>query len=444
MRGRDDRPRGALGRPSSNLGDRHGAGRDRRCRAGHGNGGLLGTGLSARGIEEDRDFLVRFPLILGGWVLAIVVFAMVSTIGVALQGRARELAGQRLLGATPRQVSAMVTIETVVVATVAAVPGIGAGHLLGAGLLNGIRHAGLVDGAVGYTPGGWLSLLAALLIVASAAVSAWAGSRAVASSSPIAEPARTPVSRRAGRVRRLLAVAVGSATSLTVLTVDPAGIMGTALTGPACVSVAVGLSLLAAELLAAAVVVLGRIPALRSAIGHLAARNLAAAPQRARPAVTFLTLLIVVAAGTLSIQGIENRHGAADGEGQLLAVVNYLVVILIAAFMAIALANNLVAAISRRATEFATMRLVGATDEHLRRMLLGEALTAVAISTAAGGLGAVLATMPFAVLKSGGVAGAFMPLPYVLSAMVSAGVTLAVTELAARRVIHSVSTAPRT
>ncbi|MEV4079407.1 hypothetical protein AB0J43_03825 [Nonomuraea fuscirosea] len=55
----------------------------------------------------------------------------------------------------------------------------------------------------------------------------------------------------------------------------------------------------------------------------MAAINLSAAPERMRPIVTFLTLFISVAAGTLSMQGIENSVGPANSTAQVLASINY-------------------------------------------------------------------------------------------------------------------------
>lgn len=48
---------------------------------------LLGTGLAESTAAADRAFLVQFPLIMGGWAVAIVLFAMVSTISVAHRPR---------------------------------------------------------------------------------------------------------------------------------------------------------------------------------------------------------------------------------------------------------------------------------------------------------------------------------------------------------------------
>ncbi|NEW38105.1 FtsX-like permease family protein [Nocardia cyriacigeorgica] len=403
--------------------------------------GLLGTGLSSDTAVGDRDFLVRFPLILGGWVLAIVVFAMVSTIGVALQGRAGEIAGIRLVGATPSQVRRMVVAETAVVAAIAAVPGLGGGQLLGAGLLAGIRGTGLIDDATGYFPGAALPLIGAASMLGASIAAAWIGSRTIASRSPVDDPSPARVRGRTGRARPIAAISVliaGLASSFTVLAIDPADILTTALTGPGCVLVAVGASLLAPELITMAEFVFGKVPALRAgAAGHLTALNLAAAPERVRPAVTFLTLFIGVAAGTLSMQGIENDYGAEGGDGQLLAAINYLVVVLIAAFMAIALSNNLVASIARRHTEFVSMHLIGATATQSRRMLISEATAAVTVSAVAGGLGAFASTAPFAITKTGDPLAALAPLPYAVSIMAGAVITLSVTALAGRRMINT-------
>ncbi|UGT52516.1 FtsX-like permease family protein [Nocardia asteroides] len=403
--------------------------------------GLLGTGLAANA-SADRDFLVLFPLILGGWVLAIVLFAMVSTIGVAMQGRAGEIAGLRLVGATPSQVRRMVVAETAVVGLVAVLPGLGGGQLLGAGLLAGIRAGGLVEESTGYSPGVTLPLIGAALMLVAGVAAAWIGSRAVASRSPVEEPSRTRARpRRARPIAAAALLVAGLASSFTVLAIEPADILTTALTGPGCVLVAVGLSLLAPELISLAESVFGKVPALRAgAAGHLAALNLAAAPERVRPAVTFLTLFVGVAAGTLSMQGIENQYGAAGGDGQLMAAINYLVVALIAAFMAIALSNNLIASITRRHAEFAALHLIGSTAGQSRRMLIGETAAAVTVSAVVGGLGAFASTVPFAITKTGDPLAALAPLPYVLVIVAGAVITLGVTTLTGGRVISAAAT----
>jgi putative ABC transport system permease protein len=234
-------------------------------------------------------------------------------------------------------------------------------------------------------------------------------------------------------------IGAGLASSASVLGMDPADILTTAMTGPGCVLVAVGLCVLAPELVAAVNLALRALrPAHRAAASHLAAINLSAAPDRVRPTVTFLTLFVGVAAGTLSMQGIENAAGTAAGSGgQVLASINYFVVALIAAFMAIALTNNLVASITQRRAEFAVMSLVGSTGQQTHRMLVREIGAATAISAVAGSVGAFLAVLPFAIVKTGDPLQAAAPLPYAITIAIGVCVTLGVSSLVGRHVIRT-------
>ncbi|SFJ44881.1 putative ABC transport system permease protein [Amycolatopsis sacchari] len=395
---------------------------------------LLGTGLADGTAAADRPFLTQFPLIMGGWVVAIVVFAVVSTVTVTLGGRAGEISGLRLLGAAPRQVRVMVSAETFAVAAVAAPPGLGLGYLLGLLVLAGVRSSGLTDPVSGYAPGFLLPLAGAVVVLAASVVAAWTGSRKAAERGPVDVPVVTRV-RRSGRPRRVAAVVllvagIGSASAVLGLSADD--IATTAMTGPATVLTAIGLAILAPELVSLANR-LARVP--RGASGHLAAVNLAVAPDRLRPAVTFLTLLVGVAAGTLSMQGIENEHSASGGTARVLASINYLVVVLIALFMAIALTNNLVAALGRRREEFAAMSLIGATAGQTRRMLLWEIAAATVVSVLAAVVGAVVCVVPFSIVKTGGVAAAFAPGPYLLSIALGVVLALGVTTGAGNRAI---------
>ncbi len=406
--------------------------------------GLLNTGLAAT-VTADRSFLTQFPLILGGWIVVVVVFAMVSTVGVALEGRVGEIAGIRLIGATPRQVQWLSVLETTAVALVAAVPGIAAGYLLGWALGRSIDAAGLTAETVAFAPGVLLPLGGALVVILAGVAAAWLGSRTAAARSPIADAApargtRTGKARRAGRGRLLAGIALtaaGLTSSAAVLGMSPDDVTTTALTGPGCVLVAAGLSVLAPELITIANRVLHALPASRTiAPTHLATINLAVAPERARPTVTFLTLFMGIAAGTLGMQGIENAVGSPDGEGRHIAAINYVVVGLIATFMAIALANNLIATIARRRPEFATMALVGATGSQTLRMLVTEVTAATLVSAVAGCVGAAASILPFAIVKSGDPFMALAPVPYLLAVGVGAGITLAVTHRAGRRAIR--------
>ncbi|MBB5078362.1 FtsX-like permease family protein [Nonomuraea endophytica] len=404
---------------------------------------LLATGLAEGTATADRPFLTQFPLIMGGWVVAIVLFAMVSTIGVALGGRAGEIAGLRLIGATPRQVRLMIAVETLAVSTMAALPGLAGGYLLGWAVTGAIRDTGLIADVTVYAPGVLLPVAGTLVVMAASVVAAWFGSRSPAYRSPVADaaaPARRRTSKRPGRGRRVAgvaAIAAGLVSSAAVLAMDPASVLTTAMTGPGCVLVAAGLSTLAPEFLALVSRLLGAVRGRRGAAAHLAAINLSAAPDRVRPAATFLTLFTGIAAGTLSMQGIENAAGAGGGAGQLMASINYLVVVLISAFMAIALSNNLIASITRRRAEFSVMTLVGATRAQTLGMLVREVAAAAVVSVAAGGLGAFASVLPFAIVKTGDPLQAAAPLVYAGTIAAGMAVTVGVAVLAGRRTLRA-------
>lgn len=398
---------------------------------------VMATGLAPSTPDGDRPFLVQFPVILGSWILAIVIFAVVSTVGVALGGRVDEIRGLRLIGATPAQVQWMVTIETIAVSAVAAVAGVGLGYGLGSAVVSMTAITGVTSGEAPFMPGVLLPVSAGAITAVAAGIGAFLGSRAGARRSPVG--LETAVRRaRATRPRRIVAGALivgGLGSSATALAMDPSTVYATAATGPGCVLVAVGAALFASELLHAADVVLGRVlQRVGSADARLAATNLRIAPSRIRPAATFLTLLIGVSVGTLSMQAIENSAtDVSGGIGQLMAAINYLVVVLIAAFMTIALVNNLIASIGQRRGELAVMSSVGATIGQSTRMLLIEVAIAVIVSVLAGSIGAIVAVIPFAILKTGSVAAAFQLVPVLIAVVAAAGIALLTTAVVGRR-----------
>ncbi|MGY4719550.1 FtsX-like permease family protein [Naumannella huperziae] len=401
--------------------------------------GILASGLAPGANDADRPFLTQFPAIMGSWILAIVVFAVVSTVGVALDGRTEEIGGMRLIGATPGQVRRMVALETAAVALAAALPGVAVSYLVGWVIVAQVRDVGLIHPESVYRPGlGWPVLAAGLIVLASIA-GGYLGARTLAARSPVEAAGPSDRASRSGRVRRIVAAAlimIGLISSASSLAMPASSVYATAATGPGCVLVAVGLCLLARELVGLAERVLRLLPAGRSASWHLARINLRTVPDRIRPAVTFLTLFLGVSTGILTMQGIENAaNGGAGGIGVVMASINYLVVVLIAAFMAIALANNLIAAINGRRGEFATMSSVGATEPQVRAMLLCETLVGLAVATLASTLGAVVAVIPFAIAKLGDVRAAAAPGPYLLMIAIGAALTVGVTVFAERAAV---------
>ena len=404
---------------------------------------ILATGIAPETAVADRPFLTQFPLIMGTWILAIVVFAVVSTVSVALENRTEEITGLRLIGATPEQVRRLAAVETAAISVVAALPGVALSYLLGGVIVSRVAANGLISAASHYTPGWVLPATAGLLVIAAGVLGGHLGARSAARRSPIGAPETAASRQRGPRVRRAAAVTlivIGLASSVTSLAMDPSSVYATAATGPGVVLVAVGTALLAAEILGLANRLLGKASVRGTASVHLARIILREVPQRSRPLVTFLVLFIGVSSGTLTMQAIENdANSNSGGIGAVMASINYLVVVLIAAFMAIALANTIVSAIAARREELRDLRLVGATAGQVRRTVVAEGVIAILASAVAAAVSAAVVVIPFAIAKLGTPLAVLNPVPYVMTIVIGAlltiGIISAATRLPGRRVV---------
>ncbi|WP_228000742.1 FtsX-like permease family protein [Nocardia australiensis] len=399
---------------------------------------VFATGIATGTVAADRGLLTQFAAILGGWVLCIVIFAVVTTVAVGMDTRLEEVRGLRLIGATPAQVQRMVALESATIGVSAALPALAIGYPVGGLLIVLMRRAGLVDPATSYAPGLAAPLIATALVVAACLTGGYLGSRRVAGGSPV-DPAPGGRARaRRGRARPLLALtvlSVGVGSSVTAFAAGPDSVLATAATGPGCVLIATGFALLATESLHLAEIWTRRlIPRSRTAGDHLARINVRTDPERIRPIAMFVTLFVGIAAGTLSMQSIENTtHRATSGTGAMIASINYVVVGFIAAFLAVALVNNMIISIGRRRAEFATMNLIGATGTQIRSMLTREVTLALIVGLIGGCVGAIVAVLPFAIVKTGNPWQSVAPVPYLIAVVPAVMTTMLVTRRLGRR-----------
>ncbi|AJW42365.1 ABC transport system integral membrane protein [Rhodococcus sp. B7740] len=389
--------------------------------------GLLASSRSAAN-PDDQQFLLMFPAILGSWVLAISMFAIASTVSVVMLARAGEFDTLRRLGATGTQIRQLICLETAVVGTIVAIPAAAAGTVLGSIIFARLHTIGMVDTATDYSPGIVMTSVATGCLVAISGVAAQFGSRQTASQHD---------SMRRRRVAAALVLAVGMGSSTAAFAVEPDGAAATATAGPGTVLVAIGLALLTREMLGAVCRACTLFFKKSGVSGYLATIN-AIAVEGARPTAMFLTLFVGVSVGTLTMQHLEDSSAGVGTEGQLMASINYSVVGLVAAFMAIALINNLVASIGRRSGEFGVMYRIGATSGQTVGMLMLETAVAVLAAGTVGTIGAVLAVVPYAYVKSGSPLAALSPT--IALAVLAVGTVLAmgVTFAAGRRTINSV------
>jgi putative ABC transport system permease protein len=211
--------------------------------------------------------------------------------------------------------------------------------------------------------------------------------------------------RIAGGSVLLLLAAGYSALTVTVMadSADPYAAMSTA--GPASVFWSIGLAVLAPALLRAVAVL--ATPLLRLS-GSRTAPHLVLAHVRRRShdlAGVLMPVLVFVgiSTGTLYLMQIESRTSPVSGvTGANLALVNYLVVGMIAVFAAIMAVNGTVAAVADRRREYALQRLAGLTRAELTTVAAIEASAVVAAAVLFGGLAALGTVVPYSVVKTDG------------------------------------------
>lgn len=104
---------------------------------------------------------------------------------------------------------------------------------------------------------------------------------------------------------------------------------------------------------------------------------------------------------------VSGYLAAQQSERELNAWVNYLLLGVISAYIAVAVVNTLVMATGERAREFALLRVVGTTRRQLLAMLRWEALFIGGLALVMGGIGVLIAIVPFSAVLAGS------PIPYV-------------------------------
>ncbi|SOD61063.1 putative ABC transport system permease protein [Streptomyces zhaozhouensis] len=372
-------------------------------------GSLLDTAGEPGVPDQSKETLETMAFVVGGWGLALVVFAVVSTMSLTVRQRSREMALLKSIGATPTQVRRLVVGETVVLAALAAVAAIVPAMGLGQLLFEALKETGQVDegvshafGPVAITMGMANAMVAAVIgaLITARRATAMRAVEAMADASGAG--GEEPLMGRTRWVLTLLALlaTAGSGTAvLTVLDGEGPDVMTGA--GPAVVAASVTMALLAPVLLRGVTVALGWALRLLGGVpGELAARNVRQRTGELARAVAPVALFTGTAAGTLSMQRVENLQLRAEGlvadeSSQTMETMNYVVVGIIVAFCCIMLVNTLVSATSFRRREFGQQRLAGATPRQVFWTVALEALLVAATGIVAGLVAAGVGLMPF-------------------------------------------------
>ena len=259
---------------------------------------------------------------IGGSVLAVMVFVVAGTTGLALRQRERELSLLRVLGATPRQLHRSVLAETALVTALAAGPGIALGLPLGRWALRLLQDGGAVPPELLLRSTG-IPVLAALGAVALVALLAsWVAARGPARARPgqALQVAGEP-SRRLSRVRLTLGVLVlAGGAALCVVTVSVLeGPTAVATAAPAATVWAIGLALLG-PVVVRPLVAVGSAP-LRAlgALGALAADDVRASGSRAVGVVVPVVLAVGLSTSAVYLQNTSQEASATSAAAQLRA-----------------------------------------------------------------------------------------------------------------------------
>ncbi|WP_433374601.1 FtsX-like permease family protein [Actinoplanes sp. CA-142083] len=375
----------------------------------------------------------------GGWCLVIVAFAVTSTLSLAVRQRAGQITLLRRVGATGRQLRRMIVGEAAAVALVAATVAIPFGLALGRVLLELLRNTGQAASSVDYVFGPIAFGVGFGVTLLGSVIAGVATARRTAA--PLgARPARP----RLRRIAAVLFLAIGANCSvLTATLMDGKGIDAMQTAGQAGIWAAIGLALLAPELLRLVTAVLGAPVRALGVAGELAVLTVHSRARQLAGTVMPVLIFTGVATGTVYMQAIENAASAGQVEpdyAQDVKTLNYVVVGMITLFVAIMLINTLIAATVRRRQEFAQQRLAGATRGQLFAMVGIEGLL-VTVTGALGGTAAAMFTiLPFGSARADRIWPDESPAAYVLILAVAVALTAAAMLGATRRSVQGPAT----
>ncbi|GAA3938168.1 FtsX-like permease family protein [Actinoplanes auranticolor] len=382
---------------------------------------MLDTAAGADTVSAES--LSTTAAVAGGWCLIIVIFAVTSTLSLAVRRRAEQTALLRRLGATGPQVGRMIVGEAVAVALVASAAAVPVGLVLGRLLLALMQDTGQVAAGVGYAFGpvalgvGFGVTLLGSVVAAVATVRRTAGPAG-------ARPERPRARRVAGVVFLLIAT---NCSVLTATLMDGKGIDAMQTAGQAGIWAAIGLALFAPELLRLVTAVLaGPVRLAGGAAGELAVLGVRQRTRRLAGAVMPVALFTGIATGTVYMQGIEDDAAAGTIQpayARDIQTLNYVVVGMITVFVAIMLVNSLIAATAHRRREFAQQRLAGSTRGQVLALVSLEGLLVTATGVLSGSTASLFTILPFGAARADRVWPDASPVAYMTIVVIAVALT---------------------
>jgi putative ABC transport system permease protein len=208
--------------------------------------------------------------------------------------------------------------------------------------------------------------------------------------------------------------------------------------GQASIWFAIGLALLAPWLLRAVTAVLAGPLRLLGAAGELAVLNIRQQARQMSGAVMPVILFVGITTATVYMQAIDDEASAGllrPDEEKNIQTLNYVVVGMIALFVAIMLVNTLLAATSYRRREFAQQRLAGSTPGQVLTMVVAESALLTVTGVFFGTVASVVTVLPFSIARMSDASPSLTPGAYVLVVTAATALTFAAAVGASRRAI---------
>lgn len=262
---------------------------------------------------QAREMLLALAGSAGGTAQLIAIFVVASTFGLLIQQRHRELALLRAVGATPKQVRAMILGEIQVVAAVAGVLGVAPGVGLAYWLRGELAARGFLPPEFTLTVSPIPMVAAVLLGVVVAWLASWTAARRATRIKPVEALGEAAVERPELGVGRAIAGTVVAACGLLPLTMMGMG-GGIAAAAPAASSLIliVAAALFGPLIVRGAYALVGRIPARLSPVsGYLAAAATRTSTRRRASAIAPLMLLVSFAGTSIFVETTQS-HAAEE------------------------------------------------------------------------------------------------------------------------------------
>ncbi len=367
---------------------------------------LLGTAAGAS-VTSDIEMLSIIGGIVGSWGLLIVLFSLVSTVGITVEQRADELALLHAVGATHRQLLRVVLVEVSLICMTATLGGTALAAGLGRVLVDVLRDGEVLvsaqyDGVV-------VSLVLTFVVVASVCIIAArvATRRVLLSTEGNGDlPASSSGSRwRLPAAVALIAYGPVSASVTVLITARSDDLYAPMMSsGSASIVVAIGLALIAPALLRRASRWASPLLGHRGS-GFLAAYNTAHRANQLGGILGPVILFVAATTGTFMLTGIDLRTttGLRPAAVETITLVNNVIAVMLALFAAILLVNTFVVSIMRRRSELHRLWLLGATGRQLEHSIMAEAAVVAGAGIVLGLMAGATTFVPFAIARGEGI-----------------------------------------